>query len=144
MSDIVEKYKRARLQSASDIEAVGILYEEAILKLRSAKEKYTQADDSFKEDIEFVQKILKGLSAILDFKKGQEVAQNLFAIYYYLDKRLLVAREGIKLTPAYCDEAIETITKLHESWQTIIDKEKAEAAKNASAKPTTGGLEISV
>jgi flagellar secretion chaperone FliS len=144
MSERLDVYKRERVANANDIEAVGLLYEEAINKLRSAKEKYAKSDQAFKDDIAFAQKIVQGLSLILDFQKGQEIAQNLFAIYYYIDKRLLVAREGIKLTPSYCDEAIGMLSKLNESWQAVIEKEKAEAAKNISAKPTTGGLEISI
>lgn len=137
-------YKRDRVAHASDIEAVGLLYEEAINKLHSAKDKFAHDDQSFKDDLIFVQKIVQGLTLILDFKKGEEIAQNLFAIYYYIDKRLLVAREGIKLTPVYCDEAIAMLTKLSESWQTVIDKGKSEAGKDGSAKPLTGGLEISI
>jgi flagellar secretion chaperone FliS len=137
-------YKRDRVTSANNIEAVGLLYEEAIIRLRRAKEKYAIADQTFKDDIAFAQKIVQGLSMILDFKQGKEIAENLFAIYYYIDKRLLVACEGIKLTPSYCDEATQMLSKLHESWQTVIDNEKAEIAKNNPKKPTTGGLEISI
>jgi|GEM_PF-1809886 len=142
------EYKKSKVENATDLESVVLLYDEMILHLTRAKEHFTndKNDPAFKEDIEAARTIIRGMTLILDFENGADIAKNLCSLYNYMDKRLMVAKEGIIATAKYCDEIIALISPLRDSWDKIAqeEKKKKEAQKTSQQPLSTGNLEITI
>ncbi|SDI04052.1 flagellar export chaperone FliS [Propionivibrio dicarboxylicus] len=64
--------------------------------------------------------ILNGLRASLDLEQGGNVAQNLYALYDYMARRLLHA--NLKNDTAALDEVLKLLSEIHEAWVSIGDK----------------------
>lgn len=64
--------------------------------------------------------ILNGLRASLDLEQGGNVAQNLYALYDYMARRLLHA--NLKNDTAALDEVLRLLSEIHEAWVSIGDK----------------------
>lgn len=142
------EYKKIKVENATDLESVVLLYDEIILHLTHAKEHFMEDKNGtvFKEDIEAACMIIRGLTLILDFDKGGEIAQNLCSLYNYMDKRLLVAKEGIIATAKYCEEIIALLSPMRDSWDTVAqeEKKKMEANKESQQPLSMGNLEITI
>lgn len=142
-------YKKNKLEGASDLESVVLLYNEAIAKITLAKESYVNDKQSpdVRKHIDAALTVIRGLTLLLNFKEGGVVAQNLYSLYNYMDKRLIVAREGIWQTPKYCDEVISMLNNLRESWDKIAKDEKQRKSIQHVGNElplSPGNLEISI
>ncbi len=81
--------------------------------------------------------ILNGLRVSLDLEQGGDLAQNLYALYDYMSRRLLHA--NLKNDVAALDEVLRLLAEVHGAWNEIGEKvkqdaEAAHAAKMAQAK----------
>ncbi|NDP48256.1 MAG: flagellar export chaperone FliS [Sulfuriferula multivorans] len=61
--------------------------------------------------------ILEGLRSALDPKQGGDIAQQLDALYEYMNKRLMLAH--IKNETAPLEEVLGLLRELHEAWNQI-------------------------
>lgn len=141
------EYKINQLKNATDLEALVMLYKEAIFELERGKELFEKKNDDFKKHINKARTIVRGLVLLLDFEKGKEIAQNLYALYNYMDKRMVVAEFGVFATPRYCDEIVEMLHKLLESWEQLAAeevKQREEQPPSPQINPASGGLEITI
>ena len=59
----------------------------------------------------------------LDMKTGGEFAQNLFALYEYINNQLLLA--NIKKREECLDEALKHMTELRDTWRQAVKQFKA-------------------
>ncbi|WP_263768680.1 flagellar export chaperone FliS [Propionivibrio soli] len=64
--------------------------------------------------------ILNGLRASLNLEEGGNIAQNLYALYDYMARRLLHA--NLTNDKAALDEVLKLLSEIHEAWVAIGDK----------------------
>lgn len=76
--------------------------------------------------------ILNGLRASLNLEEGGNLAQNLYALYDYMARRLLHA--NLNNDSAALDEVLSLLGEIHGAWVSIGDK--AGAKDNVSSTPT--------
>ncbi|MBD3246402.1 MAG: flagellar export chaperone FliS [Candidatus Omnitrophica bacterium] len=118
-----QKYRLEKLKSASDLEALIILYDEAVSRLNEARQCFEEKNiKRMKEQIEMTKKIIRGLVGILDFQANREMAGNLYKIYEYILRRLGVAEVGIRQTPKILEEAGGHLSQLREAWIAVQEK----------------------
>ena len=123
-------YSRVDLEttvnSASPIQLVILLYDGAIAALAAAKGQMQQ--NKFAEKGRLITKaidIIEGLRAVLDFKKGGEIAGNLNELYEYMKHRLTLS--NLKNDPEGPSEVIRLLNELRSSWATLDERERAAA-----------------
>lgn len=76
--------------------------------------------------------ILNGLRASLNLEEGGNLAQNLYALYDYMARRLLHA--NLNNDSAALDEVLNLLSEIHGAWVSIGDEVAAES--RASSTPT--------
>lgn len=68
--------------------------------------------------------ILNGLRASLNLEEGGNLAQNLYALYDYMARRLLHA--NLNNDKAALDEVLNLLAEIHGAWVSIGDKANAQ------------------
>lgn len=97
---------------------VQLLFEGAIDKV--VKAKYHMAEGNIQEKAEFISwaiSILDGLKMSLDVEAGGEVANNLEALYEYMQSQLLKA--NAENNTEYLDEVTKLIKSIKSAWDEI-------------------------
>lgn len=79
--------------------------------------------------------ILNGLRASLNLEEGGNLAQNLYALYDYMARRLLHA--NLNNDKAALDEVLNLLSEIHGAWVSIGDKTSPE---NTSGNANTPAL----
>lgn len=74
--------------------------------------------------------ILNGLRVSLNTEEGGELAQNLYALYDYMGRRLLHA--NLHNDPAALDEVLGLLTEIQGAWIEIRDEVEGTAANKAT------------
>jgi flagellar protein FliS len=72
--------------------------------------------------------ILNGLRASLNLEEGGNLAQNLYALYDYMARRLLHA--NLRNDKAALDEVLNLLSEIHGAWAAIGDKAATGEQKN--------------
>ncbi len=115
-------YKLEQIKSASDLEALIIIYEQMLENLESAAALFDEKNhESCQEKIAWTLKALEGLTSILNFNANAQLAGNLYRIYEYVNTRLTVAKSCIRQTPQLISESREILAGLKESWEKVRD-----------------------
>lgn len=112
------------------IELVVLVYERAIdhLKLgKSALEQNNYGIDHFTKANDLIQ---KGLLACIDYSQGEDVAQNLAAIYEWTLREIIKGR--VEKSPNKIQEVIDVLTPLYEGWLALAAKEPIHFASQNS------------
>jgi flagellar secretion chaperone FliS len=73
--------------------------------------------------------ILNGLRASLDLEEGGNLAQNLYALYDYMARRLLHA--NMRNDKAALDEVLTLLSEIHSAWIIIGKKEASNQPDNS-------------
>jgi flagellar protein FliS len=96
-----------------------LLYQGALLAISSAKNQMLRKDIAAKgKSISHAILIIdEGLKSSLDKNAGGELAQNLSALYDYMNQRLLVA--NLKNDVAALDEVTSLLSELKGAWEAI-------------------------
>lgn len=119
------QYQQAQVDTASPERLLLMLYEGAIRFLNAARKGLDERKfDVAHHNIVKAQDILVEFMATLNMKDGGEVAQNLFDLYEYLNRRL--GQANLEKSVALVDEVLGFVRELHEAW--VI------AAKNVAAE----------
>ncbi|HEY9145252.1 MAG TPA: flagellar export chaperone FliS [Thiobacillus sp.] len=111
--------------AASPHQLIAMLYEGAELAVRMAI-KHIQEGDLVKKSAAITQAsaiILEGLRAALDLKQGGDLAQQLDALYDYMNKRLMLAHLNNQTTPL--EEVLGLLRELHGAWLQIAPTGRA-------------------
>lgn len=105
--------------AASPHQLILMLYEGAELAVRMAI-RYMNEGDLAKKSAAISKAsaiILEGLRAALDPKQGGDIAQQLDALYDYMNKRLMLAHINNQTAPL--EEVLGLLRELHGAWQQI-------------------------
>jgi len=119
---VLNEYKQVGVQNnisdASPHRLVQMLMEGALDRISTAKGHMQR--DRFAEKGRFISSaisIVDGLRSSLDFEKGGDIAQNLDALYDYMNRRLLEA--NVNNNAEYLDEVHGLMTEIKMGWDAI-------------------------
>lgn len=142
----LNSYNQVAVQSnasyASPHRLIQMLLEGALEKIAIAKGQMVRGQVSSKgQHIGWAISIVGGLRASLDLAAGGDIAQNLDALYDYMERRLLHA--NLKNDAATLDEVAGLLREVKSAWDAIPEHvQRAHAAgKNAAvpAQAVVGG-----
>jgi len=119
------------VQSASSHQLIILLFEgarEAVIIARSGIEagNIPQKGMAISKAIDI---ILNGLRASLNLEEGENLAQNLYALYDYMARRLLHA--NLHNDKAALDEVLTLLSEIHSAW--IVIGKKVESADSGTS-----------
>jgi flagellar protein FliS len=137
----LNKYSQVAVQAnttyASPHRLIQMLLEGALEKIATAKGHLARGSIAAKGlQISWALSIIGGLRASLDMSAGGEIAQNLFNLYDYMERRLLHA--NLHNDVAALDEVTSLLREIKSAWDVIPEsvqrahlqaKEKEAAAK---------------
>ncbi|MEW5692052.1 MAG: flagellar export chaperone FliS [Candidatus Hydrogenedentota bacterium] len=114
-----EKYKKAQVETANQGKLILMLYDGAIRFLNLALVALSKRIlDQANNNIIRAQDIIWELLGSLDMERGGEIAANLFKLYDYMNRRLILA--NIKKDPAPVTEIINILQQLREAWAVVF------------------------
>jgi flagellar secretion chaperone FliS len=122
-------YLESRILSASPLDLVNILYEQAILEIHQARQSLARGDVAARSG-----SILKAIAIIgelqssLDHEAGGEIAANLGQLYQYMRARLTVG--NLRQSDAPLAEVTRLLESLGDAWSAI--------AKGSGEKDSSG------
>lgn len=130
-----QKYKTAQYSTASPEQLLLMLYEGAIKYARQAQKDMEERNvEAANNKLKKTEDIISELMISLNMDEGGEIAQNLYNLYDYMNRRLIQA--NIRKDPGLVDEVINLLTSLKESWEEAIGRVRSQVIQNA------GGLNL--
>ena len=119
----INAYKNIGLEtgvmSADSHKLISMLYQGALLSISEAK--YEMQNHRTEAKSKAISKAIaiigEGLQASLDMKAGGEIAQNLFALYGYMIKRLTEA--SVNNNSSMLDEVTRLLVEIQDAWNAI-------------------------
>ena len=113
-------------EGASSHRLIQVLMEGALEKIRAAKGLIERRDIPEKvRHINWTLSIIDGLRQSLDIEKGGEIAQNLDALYDYMQRRLIVA--NMENDPRILDEVAGLLAEIKTAWDAVPEILKKES-----------------
>lgn len=130
----MQKYNQVRAhahtEGASSHRLIQLLMDGALEKIRSAKGLMARHNVEEKiRNINWALSIIDGLRQSLDLEKGGEIAQNLNALYDYMQRRLVVA--NLENKTEILDEVAVLLLEIKTAWDALPDVLKKEPATDA-------------
>lgn len=121
----LQQYKKVGNESdaafASPHRLIQMLFEGALDKISIAKGHMARGDIAAKgQNIGWAISIVEGLRTSLDKSSGGEIAENLDALYEYVEHRLSEA--NMENNVAYLDESSELLKTIKSAWDEIADQ----------------------
>ena len=118
MQQYQQNYIHGGTATASPHRLVQMLMEGALDKILASK-RFMAVNDIAKkgENISWTISIVDSLRSCLNLESGGEFAQNLAALYDYMEQRLLEA--NIKNDPKLLDEVAQLILQIKSGWDAI-------------------------
>lgn len=130
-----QRYKDAQYSTASPEQLLLMLYEGAIKYARQAQKDMEERNvEAANNKLKKTEDIISELMVSLNMDEGGEIAQNLYNLYDYMNRRLIQA--NIRKDPGLVDEVITLLTSLKESWEEVIGRARNQVLQNA------GGLNL--
>lgn len=121
-----QRYRQVTVETASIAELVVLLYRRAVQLLAEAEEAITAADvPRAHACLVRGQEIVSELMASVNLEAG-ELAQQLWAIYDFLQRRLIEA--NVRKDAAIVREVREFLATLLEAWEQVAAQERAASA----------------
>ncbi|MDT8407526.1 MAG: flagellar export chaperone FliS [Methylococcales bacterium] len=109
---------RASADQADSHQLIVMLFDGALERIAVAKGAMARADIELKgQKISRAIAIINGLQASLDADKGGEIANNLFDLYDYMQRRLIAANS--ENSSEALDEVSDLLKEIREAWQAI-------------------------
>ena len=125
MNQYVNQYKKTAVNTASKEQILLMLYDGAIKFLHKAKLALETKDiEQIHINLTKAERIITEFQSTLDMENGGRFAEELYALYEYLNNRLFLA--NIKKRTDYVDEVLKHLTELRDTWREAIMKFKAE------------------
>lgn len=111
-------YQETAISTQSRGRLIVMLYDGAIKFLRQALEDLRRGDMAAKgRHIGKAQDILFELNTVLDMEKGGQIAQNLRALYNFMQRHLTQA--NIRKDAKMIEEVISLLEELNQGWRAI-------------------------
>jgi flagellar protein FliS len=133
-TNALSAYRETRIRTAGQGQLIVMLYDEAVKQLEKSLE-LLNLNKAGKQDpsrIEIIGKaiiktrdIITELMVSLDFEKGGEIAQNLFALYTWFNKELLEAHMNLEIDRIA--DVKDLICSLRGAWSDIAAKTSTES-----------------
>lgn len=124
MNPYLKQYRQTQIDTAPKEQILLMLYDGAVRFLNQAKVGFAEKNiEKIHNNIVKVQNIITEFESTLDMKTGGEFAQNLFALYEYINNQLLLA--NIKKREECLDEALKHMTELRDTWRQAVKQFKA-------------------
>jgi len=121
------QYKKVNVETAGQLGLIIMCYEKAIQFVNQAKSFYEE--EQFEQKSNSMQKamdIINELWGCLNMEKGGQIANNLNAIYAYINRRLL---EGdINRDVRAFTEVVNILSELKSAWEGISSAEEEEGS----------------
>jgi flagellar protein FliS len=130
-------YQRTQVDTASPAKLVVMLYDGAIRFLRQAEAAMQQGDrEKQNHFLVRAERIITELAGSLDMEAGGEIAQNLMALYQYMNEQLVMANleDDLEKVQKVC----EMLQSLREVWVQVDS-----ALREASSQCVAERLEVS-
>lgn len=135
MNQYVNQYKKTAVNTASKEQILLMLFDGAIKFLHKAKLAFESNDiEQIHINITKAQRIITEFQSTLDMENGGKFAQEMYALYEYLNNRLFIA--NMKKRTDYVDEVLRHLTELRDTWREAIRKFKAEGHSMAELEAT--------
>jgi flagellar protein FliS len=121
-----QSYRKVATQTASPGQLVLMLYEGAIRFSEQALAGFEHKNDplafnqTINNNIHRAQAIIMELNAVLNMRRGGEVAANFRRLYLYLDRRLREA--NIRKQRAPIEEVVARLRVLRDSWAEMLQQ----------------------
>lgn len=133
----LQKYNQvlahAQVEGASPHRLIQMLVDGALEKIRVAKGLMERRDIAEKvRHINWALSIIDGLQQSLDIEKGGEVAQNLDALYDYMQRRLILA--NMENDTRILDEVASLLAEIKTAWDAIPEILKRESQTHRPGK----------
>lgn len=124
MNPYLKQYRQTQMDTAPKEQILLMLYDGAVRFLHQAKEGLLEKDiQKTHNNIVKVQNIITEFEATLDMDSGGEFAQNLFNLYEFLSRQLMIA--NIKKDEKALNIVIKHMTELRDTWREAVRKFKA-------------------
>lgn len=136
----VNNYRQTHISSASPMELVLMLYDEAIRSLSKAEESFTvttpERFETIHQNIMHAQNVITELAVSLDMGRGGEIAANLQRLYDFMHHHLCHANARKIVEPIR--EVRLMLEELRDAWKTVAKSEVQTNGRSAATGP--GGL----
>ena len=131
----MQKYNQVRAhahaEGASPHRLIQLLMDGALEKIRVAKGVMERRDIPEKlRQINWALSIIDGLRQSLDMEKGGEIAQNLDALYDYIQRRIVVA--NMENDPRIMDEVAGLLIEIKTAWDAVPEILKKDSQSQAT------------
>ncbi len=118
-----QKYKNAQYDTASPEKLLIMLYNGALKFGRQGKEALEEEDIELANNrLKRVQAIINELIVTLDREKGGEIADNLYNLYEYMNRRLIQA--NIRKDPEIVEEVMVLLREIKEGFEVAVKELK--------------------
>ena len=118
-------YLKNQIETSSPEQILILLYDGAIKFLNQAKIGIQNKDiELTHNNLIKAQNIISELRDTLDMEIGGELANNLYALYNYFNRRLVQANRKKEIEPV--DEVLEHLRGLRDTWKQAIIKKREE------------------
>ena len=118
-------YLKNQIETSSPEQILILLYDGAIKFLNQAKIGIQNKDiELTHNNLIKAQNIISELRDTLDMEIGGELANNLYALYNYFNRRLVQANIKKEIEPV--DEVLEHLRGLRDTWKQAIIKKREE------------------
>jgi flagellar protein FliS len=142
--DPLRSYKETQIKTATPGKLILMLYDAAIRHLNQAVEDLEGEQrryDRISNCLIKAQDIITELMISLDFDRGGEIARNLFALYVFMNRRLLDG--NIRKDPVPLQDVRRLLTELRGAWASVAIKAGGgEAAAQGVSAAQAGGVNI--
>lgn len=128
-----QKYKQNQYETASQEQLLLMLYNGAIKFSKQAKQGLEEEDYELANNkLKRVQAVINELMVTLDMEQGGEIAENLYSLYEYMNRRLIQA--NIRKDKEIVGEVLDLLTDLKEGWEGAVKKVKKNTHQNVDVK----------
>lgn len=135
MNNPVKNYRHVQIQTATQEQLIVLMYEGAIRAIQTAKtampnKKYDVVSNSVIK----AQDIITELMVSLKMEAGP-VAQNLYRLYDYMNRRLIEA--NMKKSVPILTDVENMLVELLKTWEDLFKKTATPTAPSAAASPSS-------
>ena len=125
MNPYLKQYRQTQMETTPKEQILLMLYDGAVRFLHQAKAGFAEKNiEKIHNNLIKVQNIITEFETSLDIENGGEFAQNLYALYEFMNRELVKKKK--KKDESSLDLVIKHMTELRDTWREAVKKFKAE------------------